>query len=426
MCTKYTARVDQPAATAPSGSVPPRCTPLVALLVANVVSVAGGAMSLVALPWFVFATTGSTVLTGVAAGCETVPVVAVSLVAGTVVDRLGARSTRIASDGVSAAAVLAIPLLHATVGIAYWQLLVLVAVNGALRTPAVAASLVLLSHCTQLAGAAPGSTTSGYAASVRIATAAGGPLAGVLIAAAGAPSVLVADAASFAVSAAIVLVLVPPHPTPGGSGPTPASGPAPSWRSGLSVLRRDNALRLLAALVVVLAVLEAGWTSVLAPVYGQQILHSAAALGALFGVFGAGALIGNLAAPRLSRRSPTHRLLWTGLLIQGAPRYGALAAAPPLPVLLVALACAGIAVGMLSPLYLNLQYTRVPADLQGHLFGLTFGLEQAGLALGALLAGVTVSLIPIRPALAGAAIISLTLPITAGYSPALRTLGNET
>ena len=110
---------------------------MAALLAANVISVAGGAMSLVALPWFVLATTGSTVLTGIAAVCETLPVIGSSLVAGAVVDRLGAKRTRVASDAVSAGAVLAIPVLHAGVGIAYWQILVLVAVNGALRTPAV-------------------------------------------------------------------------------------------------------------------------------------------------------------------------------------------------------------------------------------------------------------------------------------------------
>lgn len=407
--------------------MPPCRTPLLALLAANVVSVAGGALSLVALPWFVLATTGSTVLTGVAAGCETLPVVAASLVAGAVIERLGARSTRVASDAASAAAVLAIPLLHASVGIAYWQLLVLVAVNGALRTPAVAASLVLLRHVTELAGAAPGTTTSGYAASVRIASASGAPLAGLLIATTGAPSVLVLDAVSFVVSAAVVLVLVPPQPpSSGGSRTAAAPGPSPSWRRGLEVLRDDTTLGLLAALVVVLAVLEAGWSSVLAPVYGQQVLHSAAALGALFDMFGAGALLGNLAAPWLSRRYCAHRLLWVGLFIQGTPRYAALAVVPPLPALCAVLACAGFGVGVLAPLYLNLQYDRVPVELHGHLFGLAFGLEQAGLALGAVLAGLTVSVVPIRPALAGFAVVSLVLPLIAGYARPVRTLRART
>lgn len=145
-------RVDRASVTkSPRGSGPGRRGPrngLVGLLIANLVSVAGGSVSLVALPWFVLATTGSTVATGVAVVAETLPVVAVALVAGTVVHRVGAVATRIGSDVISAVTVLTIPALHATVGLAYWQLLVLVAVNGAARAPAPAASLVLLNTLT--------------------------------------------------------------------------------------------------------------------------------------------------------------------------------------------------------------------------------------------------------------------------------------
>ena len=92
------------------------------LLTANVVSVAGGALSVLALPWFVLETTGSAVATGIAALCETLPIVVVSVFAGVIVDRLGAVATRVVSDAISAGTVLAVPALHATVGIELWQL----------------------------------------------------------------------------------------------------------------------------------------------------------------------------------------------------------------------------------------------------------------------------------------------------------------
>lgn len=166
-------------------------------------------MSLIALPWFVFETTGSAALTGIAAACETAPVVLVSIAAGRVVVRVGARGVRVWSDLTAGVTVGAVPLLHATVGIAYWQLLLLVAVNGALRTPAVVASMVMLREVTSLAGLTSEQTAGPYAASVRLAATVGAPAAGVLIALTGAPGVLLVDAVTFLLSAALVLGLVP-------------------------------------------------------------------------------------------------------------------------------------------------------------------------------------------------------------------------
>ena len=59
--------------------------PLVALLVADAISLTGNAMGFVAIPWFVLETTGSATLTGVG---------------GAIVDRLGFRRTSVLADGV--------------------------------------------------------------------------------------------------------------------------------------------------------------------------------------------------------------------------------------------------------------------------------------------------------------------------------------
>jgi predicted MFS family arabinose efflux permease len=383
---------------------------LAALLVATCVSVLGGTMSLLAVPWFVYETTGDPLLTGVAALCETVPLIVLSFFAGAVVQRIGARRTRIWSDAISGAVVVAIPVLHATAGIAFWQLLVLVALNGALRAPAPAASLVLLAGASAARGLSIGATTGAYAASVRLATTVGAPLGGLLIAVMGAPSVLVVDAATFIISAVLVQRLVPTDvPPQSTAGVRVSAAPRVALGAGVAALRRDRTLALLGGAVVVLAVVEASWATVLAPVYGTQVLGSALVLGVLFGVLGAGATVGSLLHTRLATRLPRHPLLVAAVLLAGAPRFAVLAAAPPLVWLLLVVFVAGLAFGVLGPLWLAVQYERVPIDQQSHVFGVTFGLEQGGVALGALSGGLLLHVFSVTSALLVLSAVALTV-----------------
>lgn len=112
-----------------------RRAPLVALFAANGVSVCGTMMTFLAIPWFVLETTGSSTQTGLVAAVELIAVVASSALGGPMVARFGARGASVLSDLLAALAVLAIPVLHLTVGLALWQLVLLVAVLGISRAP---------------------------------------------------------------------------------------------------------------------------------------------------------------------------------------------------------------------------------------------------------------------------------------------------
>lgn len=123
--------------TAPGTPVRPRDRrPLLLLLTANVVSVAGNMLTLVAIPWFVLSTTGSPARAGLVAFASTVPVILAALLGGPLIDRLGYTVTSVVSDGVCALAVVAVPVLHATGHLTYGLLLVLVAVSGLFHSPA--------------------------------------------------------------------------------------------------------------------------------------------------------------------------------------------------------------------------------------------------------------------------------------------------
>jgi MFS family permease len=86
------------------------------------------------------------------------------------------------------------------------------------------------------------------------------------------------------------------------------------------------------------------------------------------------------------------------------------------------MALSGIGFGALGPLYLTVQYERVPRESQAHVFGLTFGLQTAGEALGAALAGLALTYFTIRQTLLGMGTIMAALVFVAVLSPSLEPL----
>lgn len=108
----------------------------------------GNVLAFVAIPWFVLQTTGSAAKTGLIGGAFLLAAVVAGVVGGPVVDRLGFKRASIVADLAGAVTVALIPLLYQTIGLAFWQLLMLVFLGGfldALATrPARASSLTLL------------------------------------------------------------------------------------------------------------------------------------------------------------------------------------------------------------------------------------------------------------------------------------------
>src|SRR4051812_32680345 len=83
-----------------------------AIVIARFVSLTGTNMTTVALPWFVLATTGSTVKMGLVLACQTLPAFVLGIPGGSVVAALGARRSLILGDSLRAPLLAAIPILH--------------------------------------------------------------------------------------------------------------------------------------------------------------------------------------------------------------------------------------------------------------------------------------------------------------------------
>jgi hypothetical protein len=135
---------------APPPGTPYRA-PLIAFLVANVVSICGTRVSAIAIPWFVLVTTGSPVKMGLTALAETLPLVLSKAFGGPLIDRLGARRVSVSADTASTLVVALVPLLHALGALNFPTLLVLVGVAGALRGPGDAAKGTLIPDIAEAA-----------------------------------------------------------------------------------------------------------------------------------------------------------------------------------------------------------------------------------------------------------------------------------
>ena len=87
----------------------PRRTPLVLLESANLLSGVGNGVALIVLPWLVLDRTGNAASAGLVVSATLLPLLVASLIAGTVVDRIGRKRTAIGSDVLSGLSVAAIP-----------------------------------------------------------------------------------------------------------------------------------------------------------------------------------------------------------------------------------------------------------------------------------------------------------------------------
>ena len=117
-------------------AAPHHRTPLIALLTSHAISLTGNMMTIIALPLYVLAKTGSPAATGLAGAFATAPIVRGGFFGGVIVDRNGYRPASILADLVSCLTIAAVPLIDVSSGLPFWGLLALVFASGLLDSPA--------------------------------------------------------------------------------------------------------------------------------------------------------------------------------------------------------------------------------------------------------------------------------------------------
>jgi MFS family permease len=395
---------------------PRRPWPLVALLAANAISMSGNVATLVAIPWFVLQTTGSAARTGIVAAAGLVPIVVSGFVGGALVDRLGYRRSSVVADLASSGAVAAIPLLHLTVGIEFWQLVVLVFLGGLLDAPGVTARASLLPDVAAGAGWSLERASGASAVVERASRLVGAPLAGVLIALVGATSVLWIDAASFLVSAGLVVLGVPRRPR--AAVPVERSGYVAELREGFAFLHADRTLFALVAVLTLTNLLDSV-SMVALPVYAQQVYGSAVSLGLMMAVVGAGSVVGALSFSAFGDRVSRRRVFTWGFA--GVTLWYPVAAVfPALGVLLTAQSVAGVSSGPLNPVIDTVFFERVPDGMRGRVFGVVQASAWLAMPIGVLVAGPAIESFGLRPTLLVTGALYAGVVVAAMFLPALR------
>lgn len=389
----------------------PRRAPLFGLLAAGFVSRAGNAITAIAVPLYVLTDTGSALATGVAGVFATVPVVIGGALGGAVIDRLGYRTSSIIADLSSGITVLALPILAATTGLHFGVLLALVFLSGLLDTPGDTAKTVMLPALAEQAGTPLARAAGAQSAVQRSATMVGAAIAGILIGLFGAPSALYVNAATFAVSALLVAVMVGRMPQPAASATLepeqPTDGKTGYWRGfaeGLRWLWSNALLRGIVLLVMVTNAVDTAGLTVIFPVYANDQLGSASALGYMVACFAGGALLGAVLFAALAHRASGRGLFVLFFVLAGVPPYVAMALHAPLPVLLAVLAFSGLAAGGINPMVSTALFGLIPESLRARVFGAMTAGVAAAMPLGAFLGGLAITTVG----------LTLTLVIVAG------------
>ena len=330
---------------------------LAAVVVAELVSLTGSAMTYVALPWFVLITTGSTAKMGWVLAAELLPVGLLGIPAGAAIARLGAKRTMNIADAARVPLMTAIPVLHWTGHLTFPLLLVFTFLLGCFTAPYYASSRLILPEIVGEDEQLVAQGASFVQAATQL-TQLGGPiLAGLLIAWLSAPAVLVVDAATYAFSFVVIFVFV-----------RAGKRVAPDELSrglfaGLRFVVRDRLLGPTLVAAAFINFVAQGLIAMLPVLVLRRYDADAKVLGFLFAAFGAGALLGSLWVSQIVRKVPLVRLARLGILAMAPPLWF-LPIDMPWPAVVVVLAAFGFSSPVVNAPIIGIITVRTPAPLR--------------------------------------------------------------
>jgi len=403
-------------------ATPRHSLPLYAFFIANSVSLIGNVFSAIAIPWFVLQTTGSATQTGITGFFTILPVVVAGFFGGTIIDRLGYQRTSVIADLASGLTTALIPLLHFTLGLEFWQLMILVFLGALLDTPGSTARSALLPELAERAGMPMERAAALNHVIERGARLVGAPLAGLLIGIIGTANVLWLDAFSFAVSAGLIgFIRLAPHP----GDPSLVSGNY--WDdlvAGLRFIANNSLLLAMVIMIMLTNFLDSIFGGVVRPVYVNQVFGRATELGLLIAANGGGAVIGGLLFAAIGPRLPRHATFVAAFVLTGLT-FWIYALHPPLAVLVGAVVVSSIGAGPLNPIIDAVEFEQIPPTMRGRVLGVVTSGAWIAMPLGMLLGGVLVDRLGTFWVLIGIGVTYLIATLSMAVIPAMRAMDRK-
>ncbi len=373
------------------------------LWIAGSASMLGDGLVTVALALFVMDLTGSASDLGLVLTAYNVPLVALLVLGGVVADRLPRHLLVVCTDLARFVLHGLLALLIVTGEVRVWHLVAIGVLFGSAEAIFRPAATGLLPQTVPEDEIREANAVTAMAQNV--AHLAGPALATALVLGAGAGAAFGLDAATFLVSAAL-LVRVRPRAR-GTAEPAVSGAPSSVWadvRQGFAEVRsRSWVWATLVAFSVALCCSLAP-LFVVGPVVAVERYHEPAMFGLVLAAFGAGTIAGSLAALRLRPRYPLRRAMTFMLLWPAAIALYA-AGAPP-AIVAPAMACAGAGAALFDIWWLTALAERIPPDRLSRVASYDWMLSLGLMPVGFLLAGPAAAAVGAPGVLLGGAVVA--------------------
>jgi MFS family permease len=371
-------------------------SPVVLLQISNFASGLGNSIVMITIPWLILERTGSPAFAGLVAAISALPGILVSPIGGWMVDRIGRRAVSIGADLLSSVSVAAFPIVAATFGLSDLSILLMAVLGAAFDPAGYTARKTLLADVADASSADLDNLNGIHDGIMGIAWIFGPAVGAGLIAGVGAINSFWFSAGLFLIAALVILFM-----RVGDSGKdsrelAKVTGEETdmSLRIGAKTLWDDKLLRTLSVALLIIAAVYLPTEAVVLPTYFENV-DNPSGLGFVISALAAGSAMGSFGYGWISARVKRKTLIRM-ILIGSAVSIIPMAFLPPLPVLMLAGFLLGLSWGPYNPLISTLVQQRVPAHLQGRVFGVQTAVFYAAPPLGMVLAGLSVEAFGIR------------------------------
>ena len=383
------------------------------LWVGRSISLFGDAFTLIALPWFVLQVTNSGTATAGILLTLQLPAILTSMAIGSLIDRFQPRAIITIDNGLRTLIIGVIPILYWFGLLELWLLFLLTFLAGMLVPATEVGSRSILPDLVEDKDLDAANMLWSF--SLNLSLVIGPAVAGLFVASFGGPSVLLIDAATFAVMALVALT-IPKIERSKSSRQAPLSE-----RLGLRQLWDMKVVRYTTLLSLVFF-FSYGPLEAAMPLYSEVILQTdARGYGLLWSALAVGALVGTLSSTMLSRRLrlgvalPLIALLWGASLLPMAFNNQ------------LWLACGllllgGLMWGPYTPMETTLLQRNIPKAQLGRVFGARSTLLTAGSPLGLAVGGLLLAFVPSTTVIAFSALACILVGLAGLLSPTFRSM----